>query len=178
MQNKTKLALAGGVATLIALGVAGAAQADWSGYPGSRWGMQGMGPGMRFMAHQLMERYDTNKDGKISQDEIDNNRAEWLARFDTDKDGALSLKEFEALWMEAHRLQMVREFQFFDKDGDAKVTLDEYKGPLAHLVRDYDRNGDGFLSKDDRPEGSKRWQDRGGGEGPNGYDQDPDNQQQ
>src|SRR5438477_1177724 len=116
MQNKTKLVLAAGIAGLIGLGTAGAAQADWDGHHGFGQGMCGMAgmqmggmpPGMRFWAHQLMERYDTNKDGKISQDEIDNNRAEWLARFDSDKDGTLSLKEFENLWLEAHRLQMVR----------------------------------------------------------------------
>ena len=139
MQNKTKLALAAGIAGLIGLGTAGAAQADWDGHHGFGRGMCGMAgmqmggmhPGMGFWFHQLMEHYDTNQDGKISQEEIDKNRADWLARFDTDKDGALSLKEFEALWLEAHRLQMVRDFQFLDRDGDAKVTLDEYKAPLA-----------------------------------------------
>ena len=193
MQNKTKLALAAGIAGLIGLGTAGAAQADWDGHHGFGRGMCGMAgmqmggmhPSMRFWANQLMERYDTNKDGKISQEEIDNNRAEWLARFDTNKDGTLSLKEFENLWLEARRLQMVREFQFLDRDGDAKVTLDEYKAPLAHLVRNHDRNGDGFLSKDDRPQGHMRWRDRSGDDGTNGAgerpgneDEGPDNQQQ
>ena len=187
MQNKTKLALAAGIAGLIGLGTAGAAQADWDGHHGFGRGMCGMAglqmggmhPGMGFWFHQLMERYDTNQDGKISQEEIDKNRADWLARFDTDKDGALSLKEFEALWLEAHRLQMVRDFQFLDRDGDAKVTLDEYKAPLAHLVRDHDRNGDGFLSKDDRP-GSHMmsWHNRGGDNRPKGGADGPDNQDQ
>jgi Ca2+-binding EF-hand superfamily protein len=130
-------------------------------------GMGGMHPGKAARFRQLMERYDTNQDGKVSQDEIDKNRAEWLARFDSDKDGSLSLKEFEALWLEAHRLQMVRDFQFLDRDGDGKVTLEEYDRPLAHLVRTFDRNGDGFLSKDDRsrPEGM-RWRHRDGGDVP------------
>ena len=166
MRNITKLSLAGGTAALIALGlVAGAAQADRGGHHGGR--MHGMGPGI---GGYLLERYDTNKDGKISQEEIDKNRTEWQARFDADKDGALSLKEFEALWLEARRLEMVREFQDFDKDGDAKLTLDEYKTPLARLVENRDRNGDGFLSKDDRRMGHKRWR-QGGEDGDGSQDQ-------
>ena len=79
----------------------------------------------------------------------------------------MSLKEFEALWLEAHRQQMVREFQRLDPNGDAEVTLDEYKEPLSRLVADRDRNGDGALSRDDRrPEGGHRWR--------RGSDQDDD----
>src|SRR5205823_8916069 len=66
MQNKTKLALAAGIAGLIGLGTAGAAQADWDGHHGFGRGMCGMAgmqmggmhPGMGFWFHQLMERYD------------------------------------------------------------------------------------------------------------------------
>jgi len=158
MRRNLTLLLGAGIAAGLGV-VAGAAQADWGGHRGHGWGMHGMGPGV---GGYLLERYDTNKDGKISQEEIDKNRTEWQARFDTDKDGSLSLKEFEALWLEARRQEMVREFQFFDKDGDAKVTLEEYKGPLSHLVERRDRNGDGFLSNDDRRKGQGRWRHGGG----------------
>ena len=72
---------------------------------------------------------------------------------------------------------MVREFQDFDKDGDAKVTLDEYKTPLAHLVENRDRNGDGVLSKDDRRKWHKRWRHQGG-EDDRGEDGGGENNQQ
>jgi hypothetical protein len=175
MQNKTRLALAAGVAAIVGLGIAGAAQADRGGYHGHGAGMRG-GPQMAFLM-QFTERYDANKDGKISQEEIDNNRSEWLTRFDTDKDGTLSLKEFEALWLEARRREMVREFQRFDKDGDAKVTVDEYKEPLARVVENRDRNGDGFLSKDDRRMGHKR-RHQGRTGAPDGSEGAPETQQQ
>ncbi|CAN5363310.1 hypothetical protein BH10PSE7_BH10PSE7_26840 [soil metagenome] len=155
MQRKTGLLLGSGLAALIGLGtIAGIAHADrgpgagWGGHGGHQ-GMHGM-QGMRGMWKEMSERYDTNKDGKLDQAEIDANRTEWHAKFDTDKDNTLSLKEFEALWLEANRQQMVREFQRFDEDGDAKVTLEEYKEPLAHIVQNMDRNGDNFLSRDDR----------------------------
>jgi Ca2+-binding EF-hand superfamily protein len=128
-------ALAGLMAGLV---MAGPALADH----GHRWGRGGI--------EQLAERYDANRDGAISQQEIDQNRTQWHGEFDGDKTGDLSIAEFERLWLKARRLEMVREFQRFDRDGDGKVTLEEYRRPLADLVRDMDRNGDGMLSRDDR----------------------------
>lgn len=168
MQNKTKLALA--ALTLSALGIGTlttAALADRKG-----WGWHHGGGGLT----ELLERYDANKDGKLSQQEIDDNRTEWHKRFDADKNGTLSLKEFEALWLEARRLQMVREFQELDPNGDAALSLDEYKEPLSGIVAKRDRNGDGLLSREDRRRGGKhRWRhdrddkddDQGDDDGPN-----------
>src|SRR5262249_60753679 len=77
----------------------------------------------------MMERYDTNKDGKVTQQEIDDNRTEWFNKFDADKNGSLSLKEFEALWLEAHRQEMVREFQRLWPHVGASPDSDRIKGP-------------------------------------------------
>ncbi len=156
MQNKTKLALTALAFSTLALGtLASQAFADGGGW--CRWGgWRGYHGGeMR----NMMERYDTNKDGKVTQQEIDDNRTEWFNKFDADKNGSLSLKEFEALWLEAHRQEMVREFQRLDPNGDASLTLDEYKEPLSHIVANQDRNGDGALSRDDwrHREGMHRW---------------------
>jgi Ca2+-binding EF-hand superfamily protein len=96
----------------------------------------------------LIERYDGNGDGKVTQDEIDANRAAWHVEFDRDKSGALTLAEFEALWLKARRDQMVREYQRFDRDGDGLVTLAEYQAPLKTAVADMDRNGDGVLTRE------------------------------
>lgn len=149
MQKKTKIGLAAGAAVLLAAGAAvGLAQADGM--------MGGMGHGMwhgrghGFMMTNMTERYDANKDGKITQDEIDQNRAVWLAEFDADKNGTLSLDEFKNLWLKARQEEMVREFQYFDRDGNAQVTLDEYKSPMAGIVAEMDRNNDGALTRDDR----------------------------
>jgi hypothetical protein len=151
MQKKTKIFLAAGaVALVLAGGVAGYAHANmpWGFGPG----LSG-GPGMHHMAAAMMDRYDANKDGKISQDEIDQNRTAWLAEFDINKDGTLSLEEFQALWLKARHEMMVREFQMFDKDGNGQVTLEEYKAPMSHMVANLDRNKDGTLGPDDRPMG-------------------------
>jgi Ca2+-binding EF-hand superfamily protein len=139
MQRNTKIALIA-VAGLAAVGGAAFAQTGW------RHSFQGHGP-MRMV--EMTERYDANKDGKISQDEIDANRASWIAEFDADKSGALTLTEFQNLWLKARNQQMVREFQSFDRDGNGQVTLDEYKRPLASFVAEMDRDNDKAVSGDE-----------------------------
>src|SRR5262245_3489997 len=147
--------VAAGIAALTSLGfAAGDLVADQSGHD---WGGHGMSERIRDFA----ERYDANKDGKISQQEIDQNRTAWHIEFDTDKDLGLTLQEFERLWLKARHVQMVREFQLFDRDGDGKVTVEEYKRPLAEIVERRDRNGDGVLSKEDRPHRGPRHHDTG-----------------
>lgn len=164
MLNKAKLALA--LLTTAALGAGTLAAVASADERGGWHGRQGRGGMMMYFT----ERYDTNKDGKVTQVEIDTSRADWFARFDTDKDGKLSLKEYEALWLEEHRKRMVRAFQKLDPDGDAAITLEEYKAPLSHFVANRDRNGDGAVSKDDRgPGGKERWRrDRGPDDGRDG----------
>jgi hypothetical protein len=138
MKNKMKIWLAAGasVAAGAAL-IASVAHADRG-----RHGMPDVSA--------MMERYDANRDGALSQDEIDTNRTQWHGEFDKDKSGDLSLAEFEALWLKARREMMVREYQEFDRDGDGKLTLDEYRAPLNAMVSRLDRNGDGLINKDDR----------------------------
>lgn len=176
MQKKTKITLAAGLAGILGLGtLAGVAVADggWGGGHG-----MGGGHGKGRMAQQMMERYDANKDGKVSQEEIDTNRTQWHGEFDADKNATLSIAEFEKLWLKARFEQMVREFQRFDRDGNGQLTLEEYKGPLADLVAERDRNKDGFLSREDRPQrgeghgwrhgkrGDRMQQDGSDGDGP------------
>lgn len=158
--KKTTLLIAGaaGIAGITAL--AGLAMADMEG------GWHGRGHDRGMFWQGMFERYDANNDGKITQDEINNNRQAWYAEFDIDKDGKISLVEFEKLWLKARHRMMVREFQFLDVDGDGNVTLLEYKEPLENIVADRDRNGDGSLSREDRPprgdgeRGKQRWRHR------------------
>ena len=151
MKKRTWLLLGAGAAAMLTLGgLAGLAQADMEGPGGSCGGhrfqrLHGM------MGQQLMERYDANKDGKVTQAEIDQNRQQWLAEFDANKDGTLSLDEFRQLWLKGRNEMMVREFQFFDRDGNGQVTIEEYKGPTADIVASRDQNNDGSLGADDRP---------------------------
>ena len=147
MRKYAKLMLAGGVAGVLGLGAAGLAVAQ-SGHHG-----MGRGGGMMM---DMMARYDANEDGKLSQEEIDNDRTARHGEFDGDKNTTLSLQEFQALWLKARNEEMVREFQQFDRDGNAQVTLDEYKAPMAAMVKRMDRNGDSMIGEEDRQRGGKR----------------------
>lgn len=160
MQRKTKFLAAGAAALLAAGGLIGLAQAGsgegwghWGGHGGGMhrmWG-GGEGRGHGMMGGQMMmSRYDADQDGKVTQQEIDQNRKAWHAEFDADKNGILSLEEFQNLWLKARNEMMVREFQHFDADGNAQLTLEEYTVPLADMVAARDQNGDGALSPDDR----------------------------
>lgn len=139
MQKNTKIALAA-LAGLIAIGGVAAANQGW------KHGFRGHGP-MEFS--QLAGRYDANKDGKISQEEIDTNRASWLAEFDGDKSGTLALAEFQNLWLKAHNQQVIRDFQRLDRDANGQITAEEYKLPLANLVAELDSNKDNAISADE-----------------------------
>jgi Ca2+-binding EF-hand superfamily protein len=156
MERRTKIWIAAGASALFGVvAVGGIAEADR--------GMHGMrGGGVMAM----LERYDANKDGGLTQEEIDSNRTQWHGEFDADKTGDLTLAEFEKLWLKARRDMLVREFQEFDRDGDGKLTLDEYKQPLAMLVTRMDQNGDGILNRDDRRERRRDRDDDDRGEAP------------
>jgi hypothetical protein len=107
------------------------------------WGGGGM-PGAR-----MIERFDRNGDGQVSQADVDAVRAERLATFDADGNGVLSLAEYEALWLDAMRPRMVRGFQRLDVDGDAGVTEVEFLAPYARLVQRVDGDGDGVITEDE-----------------------------
>ena len=136
---------------------------DDDGHPGGRghhgdWhgGKKGHGRHMARMM-ELIEHYDRDGDGKVTQAEIDEGRADRLAEFDSDGNGALSLEEYEALWLDAMRERMVDRFQAHDDDGDGEVTVEEFSERTGHLVLRGDRNEDGAIGPEDMRRG-----DRGG----------------
>ena len=96
-----------------------------------------------------LRNFDLNKDGKVTQAEIDQARKDQLAKYDSNQDGVLSLEEYQVLWMDAMRRMMVRQFQANDADGDGRITVEEFTARFADLVRDRDRNGDGVLTVDE-----------------------------
>ena len=166
MKTTTKIAVAF-VALAGVAGAAVAAQADsrWHGReggPGQHMQQARGGDGMhRGGGHHgkrhgggrhmfgMLESFDANDDGKLSQEEIDQTRGERFGRFDADSDQALTLGEYEQLWLEAMRERMVDRFQDLDADGDGKVTDAEFQRPFAKMVRRMDRNDDGVIDRGD-----------------------------
>ena len=153
MTRTSKIVLASvlGIGAIAAAGAVTAGGGHWGGKHG--WGHGGMHRG----GMHLMAIYDADKDGKLTQAEIDTGRAGQFAEFDADKDGALSLDEYQALWASAMRPMMVDLFQKHDDDGDARVTMDEFTSRSRHMVDYMDRDGDGAIGAGDRGHGMRHW---------------------
>lgn len=161
--NRKTIAIGVGAALLVtAAGFTAVAAGHRMG--GWRHGMEGFG-GHGGGMFRMLEQLDANKDGKLTQEEIDTGRKDALARSDADKDGKLTLAEYEKVWLEQMRPMMVRQFQHLDADGDAAVTADEFGKPFAGIVARMDRNDDGALDESDRRRGWGGKHRRGHGEG-------------
>ena len=162
MQRRTKILVALGAAGVLAVtAVANTAFADRKH---GQHGMHGGGHHQGMMSRQfgsLAERYDADQDGQITQAEIDANRAQWHGEFAGDDD-AMTLEQFQELWLKARNERMVREFQRFDRDGDGRITLEEYQLPMAEFVERFDRSDSQSLDRDDfRRGGHKERRGRG-----------------
>jgi Ca2+-binding EF-hand superfamily protein len=138
------------------------------------------------MFQELMTEVDTDKNGSVTQDEINAFRAAKVAAADTSKDGALSVEEFATAYNELMRTRMVDAFQSFDNDGDGSITAAELDTRFNTIVAQMDRNGDGTLSPADhmRGDGEGRGKDgkhggKNGGKhgGRHGYNNDQNNGQ-
>lgn len=148
MKRHTKIII--GVVTLTAIGATALAA---STYGHRSWHGGHGGKGRHAMA--MMERFDADQDGKVTQAEIDQVRQDQMARFDSNSDGALTLPEFEGLWLDFMRERMVDRFQDLDADGDGQMTAAEMEMRLSQLVRRMDRNEDGVIDRSDMRRGSK-----------------------
>lgn len=98
------------------------------------------------MMGELFSQIDTDGDGRITQAEIDAFRSARVGAADASGDGALSLDEFDTLYRELTRRQMVRAFQNLDTDGDGTISPAEMDARFGRLAERMDRNGDGALS--------------------------------
>ena len=108
-------------------------------------GPGGPGGGPERGAEMLIEKFDVNKDGSITAEEIAAFVTDQMKTFDKDGDGALSLEEYKVLWADGMNRVIVRSFQAIDPDGDAKVTKDEYSERFDDILARLDHNKDGTV---------------------------------
>ncbi len=90
-------------------------------------------------AKTRFERADTNKDGKVTEAEMDAIRGLMAARTTDANPARPALPKFAEL----------------DSNKDGVVTLEEYSGPLqakaAERAKELDKDGDGVLSREEMP---------------------------
>ena len=112
--------------------------------------------GKRHAMKALFKNADLNKDGSLTQEELDTYRTQQVTNADANGDGNISLAEFETIWMAQTKNRMIRAFQRLDSDADGSITKAEQDEPFANLVERLDRNGDGVLNREDRRKWGKK----------------------
>jgi hypothetical protein len=168
MQINRKAGFVLGLLAVVGLGGAAFAAKQHHDREGG-WGKGGMIP-----IAMLLERYDANKDAKLTQDEINGGRTAALTSADADKNSSLALEEFKALWLADNNQRLVRDFQRLDTDGNSQVSAAEFTKPFAARVANADSNGDGVLTTADREYGHRRGHGDHGGNGPDDQDERPE----
>ena len=92
-----------------------------------------------------IEKLDTNKDGKVSRDEMLSGATTRFDQADSNKDGALSDAEKKA----AHDKHAQERFTNKDKNNDGVLTKDELPQHFAERLLKLDANSDGKLTKEE-----------------------------
>jgi len=104
----------------------------------------------------MFSQFDTNKDGRVSLQEVQEGTARLFKEIDTNKDGFISKEEMQAHHKAMHekRGEMMREkWKAADKDADGALSRAEIEaGNMPMLARDFDKldkNKDGKLTPDE-----------------------------
>ncbi len=105
---------------------------------------------------ELFLELDANHDGAIERDEVpESGRPAFerlLKRGDDNHNGKLEAEEYRSLLLdlrsfgEQAKKKAVERFKSMDKDGDGRVSRDEFTGPKPRFDV-LDRNGDSYLTQ-------------------------------
>jgi len=125
--------------------------------------------GYQMGGKNLIQTLDANKDGKVSRDESSKAAVERANRrfdqLDADKDGFITQAEIDAARDKMRsevRGEMSRRgaenWKAADKDGDGAISRSEAEAGMPMLFRRFDQldaNKDGKISRDEMPQGKR-----------------------
>ncbi len=122
----------------------------------------------------MFDRFDTNRDGKLSKEEVRNGVDTMFTEMDTNKDGVISKEEMQAHHKAMHdqmRSRMRERWKAADIDGDGALSRAEVEAAgMKRPLRDFDKldkNKDGKLTPDEMRDGMRmRHRDGAGGPPP------------
>jgi Ca2+-binding EF-hand superfamily protein len=115
----------------------------------------GMGAGFGWgrRAGMRLQRFDANKDGTVTLEEMVAAREPRFTRLDSNKDGAIDAKEVDTQAREAVDYWAKRLVRRFDQDRDGKITKEEFGRYARDRFARRDLNDDGRITAEDLPPG-------------------------
>jgi Ca2+-binding EF-hand superfamily protein len=114
----------------------------------------------------LLRVLDADADGKLSKEEIEN-ASKALLELDNDEDEELSAEEMRPPTMAE---QFATRIKGYDKDGDGKITAEEFPEQMRRMVPRLDTNQDGAVDEKEITAMTARFAGWGRGGGGGGGD--------
>jgi Ca2+-binding EF-hand superfamily protein len=103
---------------------------------------------------------DSNKDGKITLDEIRPRAQQRVLRLDADSDGAVSAAEIDAYFTKQIERRRGRLMTRLDADRDGRIVQKEVDAFIEMLFNDTDSDHDGVVTvAEAREKAGKRWRE-------------------
>jgi Ca2+-binding EF-hand superfamily protein len=101
----------------------------------------------------LLQRFDSDASGSLSQTEIDAAAAAHAAEVDANGDGLIATEELQAFRdarrAEAQAARQQRQRQKMDANTDGSLSTEEFASAHAQRLQRMDRNGDGVIEADE-----------------------------
>lgn len=104
------------------------------------------------------------KDGTITREDVLAAGDRQFDRLDRNKDGVVDKVDLDALRKETVDYRVKRFIHHFGADSDGRVTREKFQAKAADHFARMDFNGDGTISRDERPVHWRRGWQRGGGD--------------
>ncbi len=109
------------------------------------------GPGGGPPPGNLIEDFDQDGDGQVSQDEFQGS-SELFTKMDANSDGYISEDEASQCPQGGPPPGMGNPFENDDQDGDGKISKEEFSGP-SEMFEQMDSDGDGYIEEGEKPQG-------------------------